>query len=298
MDPLLPNFTSLEKSYDQQRRAIIQQKPLEEDNNNITTDNSKQPDLATSSCGMSESDIVAATLRCVLVGNSGVGKSTLLRSIAGLPPLTEANNTANGTTGCRALAQSVALIVDLPAAKRGKARSSASPVKVRLRLEDTPGSHSMDLLRPRLYADAGAFLLCFSASETSSAEQLVTRWLPELVRHQSGVPILLLAIQSDRQRVHRSVMAKASRAAEIISSTSGMSTSSLLMTCSSTRWQPNGLNETRLLTRLAELAVRPPAAASLVDDLNPINTDANVQNYNSKRSMCCFLTRSSSQQVG
>lgn len=52
-------------------------------------------------------------------------------------------------------------------------------------------------MRPLTYANASVFLVCFSVASRVSFENVQEKWVPELTRHASGKPCILVGTQAD-----------------------------------------------------------------------------------------------------
>lgn len=64
-------------------------------------------------------------------------------------------------------------------------------------LWDTAGIEQYDRLRPLSYLGADIFLLCFDLVQPSSLYNSVDRWITDLNRHASGVPVMLCGNKLD-----------------------------------------------------------------------------------------------------
>ncbi|KAG7492970.1 hypothetical protein MATL_G00020860 [Megalops atlanticus] len=119
---------------------------------------------------------VERKVKCVLVGDGAVGKTSLIVSY-----------TTNGypTEYIPTAFDNFAAVV----AVDGK------PVK--LQLCDTAGQDEFDKLRPLCYTNADIFLLCFSVVSPSSFQNITEKWVPEIRRHSSQAPMVLVGTQSD-----------------------------------------------------------------------------------------------------
>ncbi|MBN3309251.1 ras homolog family member Ua [Amia ocellicauda] len=115
-------------------------------------------------------------VKCVLVGDGAVGKTSLVVSY-----------TTNGypTEYIPTAFDNFAAVV----AVDGK------PVK--LQLCDTAGQDEFDKLRPLCYTNTDIFLLCFSVVCPSSFQNVSEKWVPEIRRHCPRAPVVLVGTQCD-----------------------------------------------------------------------------------------------------
>ncbi|PWN50820.1 Rho3 GTP binding protein [Violaceomyces palustris] len=70
-------------------------------------------------------------------------------------------------------------------------------VTVELSLWDTAGQEEFDKLRSLSYADTHIIMLCFSADNPISLENVESRWMDEIAEHCPGVKIVLIALKCD-----------------------------------------------------------------------------------------------------
>lgn len=59
------------------------------------------------------------------------------------------------------------------------------------------GSSSYDSVRSLSYAEADVFLVCYKISDPSTLYNVKNKWMPEIRRHRSNVPVILCGCQSD-----------------------------------------------------------------------------------------------------
>ena len=116
-------------------------------------------------------------LKCVLVGDSGVGKTSLIMSYT-----TEKFRKEHTPTIYDKFTTSMAVY--------GK--------KINLTLCDTSGSDDFGHLRPLCYPQIDVALICFSVTDYSSFENARNKWIKELKRNCSNdVPIILIGTNID-----------------------------------------------------------------------------------------------------
>lgn len=66
-----------------------------------------------------------------------------------------------------------------------------------LSLWDTAGQEEYDHIRPLSYPDSDVFLICFSVDQTNSFTNIEQKWLPELRKHESKTPYLVVGTKAD-----------------------------------------------------------------------------------------------------
>jgi GTPase SAR1 family protein len=59
------------------------------------------------------------------------------------------------------------------------------------------GSPAYDSVRPLSYQEADVFLLCYKISDPISLYNVKNKWIRELRRHRTDVPVILCGCQSD-----------------------------------------------------------------------------------------------------
>ncbi|MCI4393929.1 hypothetical protein PGIGA_G00163170 [Pangasianodon gigas] len=115
-------------------------------------------------------------VKCVLVGDGGVGKTSLIVSY-----------TTNGYP-----AEHVPTAFD-----NFTVRVDVDGRPVQLQLCDMAGQDDLECLRPFCYRDADVFLLCYSIVTPSSFQSVRERWAPEVRRLCPVAPMVLVGTQSD-----------------------------------------------------------------------------------------------------
>ncbi|CAG5133830.1 unnamed protein product [Candidula unifasciata] len=115
-------------------------------------------------------------IKCVVVGDGAVGKTCLLTSyVENAFPEDYVPTVFDNTTA------------DL----------SVDNVDVTLSLWDTAGQEDYDRLRPLSYPGADVFLLCFALDHKTSAENVKSKWQPELTQYCPQAPIVLVGTKLD-----------------------------------------------------------------------------------------------------
>ena len=66
-----------------------------------------------------------------------------------------------------------------------------------LSLWDTAGQEEYDHIRPLSYPDSDIFLICFSVDATNSFTNIEQKWLPELRKHESKTPFIVVGTKAD-----------------------------------------------------------------------------------------------------
>jgi Ras-related C3 botulinum toxin substrate 1 len=120
--------------------------------------------------------MAAKGIKCVVVGSGAVGKTCLLQSYT-------TNTFPHGYIPTVFDDYSINVIVDNK--------------QINLQLHDTSGVDDYDRLRPLGYPMTDVFLVCFSVVSPSSYESVSYKWIPELLHHAPGVPIILVGTKTD-----------------------------------------------------------------------------------------------------
>jgi small GTP-binding protein len=115
--------------------------------------------------------MAAKGIKCVVVGDGAVGKTSLINGYdVGYFPTVFDDYYIN-------------VIVD--------------DKQINLQLHDTAGGDDYDRLRPLGYPMTDVFLVCFSVVSPSTYESVSCKWIPELLHHAPGVPIILVGCKTD-----------------------------------------------------------------------------------------------------
>ncbi|KAK6199223.1 GTP-binding protein, rho subfamily [Scheffersomyces amazonensis] len=69
--------------------------------------------------------------------------------------------------------------------------------KVELALWDTAGQEDYDRLRPLSYPDSNVILICFSVDSPDSLDNVLEKWIAEVLHFCQGVPIILVGCKAD-----------------------------------------------------------------------------------------------------
>ncbi|KAK7064056.1 GTP binding protein Cdc42 [Favolaschia claudopus] len=109
------------------------------------------------------------TVKCVVVGDEGSGKSSLL------------------------MAYRTNAFPDVPVATNFVKSVKFNGDTYFLSLFDTPDNNNGDTP----YSDSDVFLLCFSVVSPKSFQRIRDKWFPELHHYSPGVPILIVGTQAD-----------------------------------------------------------------------------------------------------
>ncbi|KOS18627.1 GTP-binding protein rhoA [Escovopsis weberi] len=68
---------------------------------------------------------------------------------------------------------------------------------VELALWDTAGQEDYDRLRPLSYPDSHVILICFAIDSPDSLDNVLEKWISEVVHFCSGLPIILVGCKMD-----------------------------------------------------------------------------------------------------
>lgn len=74
--------------------------------------------------------------------------------------------------------------------------------KVELTLWDTAGQEDYDRLRPLSYPDSNVILICYSIDSPDSLDNVLEKWISEVLHFCQGVPIILVGCKADLRNDH------------------------------------------------------------------------------------------------
>ncbi|KAH7928787.1 hypothetical protein BV22DRAFT_1102847 [Leucogyrophana mollusca] len=77
--------------------------------------------------------------------------------------------------------------------------------KVKLSLWDTAGHDDYDRLQPLRYPDSHVILICFAVDSSYSLENVVEKWIAEVLHCCPGVPIIVVGCKKDLRRDPRAI---------------------------------------------------------------------------------------------
>lgn len=116
------------------------------------------------------------TIKCVVVGDGAVGKTCLLISY----------------TTSKFPADYVPTVFDNYAVT-----VMIGDEPFTLGLFDTAGQEDYDRLRPLSYPDSNVILICFSIDSPDSLDNVLEKWISEVLHFCQGVPIILVGCKND-----------------------------------------------------------------------------------------------------
>jgi len=122
-------------------------------------------------------------VKCVCVGDAGVGKSSLLMAFA-------TNSFLADTIPALCRNYNISIVVNEVAYNIGLYDTQSGYV------DRNEGEQS----RIATYKDANVVLLCYSAVNKNSFDNITARWAEELQTHLSGIPVVLVCTNTDLRR--------------------------------------------------------------------------------------------------
>ncbi|KAF7584439.1 GTP-binding protein RHO1 domain protein [Clavispora lusitaniae] len=93
--------------------------------------------------------------------------------------------------------------------------------KVELALWDTAGQEDYDRLRPLSYPDSNVILICFSIDSPDSLDNVLEKWISEVLHFCQGVPIILVGCKVDLRNDPATIKALAQENQQPVSSSEG-----------------------------------------------------------------------------
>ncbi|XP_075947120.1 rho-related GTP-binding protein RhoH [Anarhichas minor] len=121
-------------------------------------------------------DVEEMSVKCVLVGDSAVGKTALLVRFTSETFPETYKPTVFENTG-------VEVYMD--------------GVQISLGLWDTAGNDNFRQIRPRSYQQADVVLVCYSVANPNSLASIQHKWIAEVRENLPKVPVLVVATQTD-----------------------------------------------------------------------------------------------------
>lgn len=125
-------------------------------------------------------DVEEMSVKCVLVGDSAVGKTALLVRFTSETFPDTYKPTVFENTG-------VEVYMD--------------GVQISLGLWDTAGNDNFKSIRPRSYQQADVVLICYSVANPNSLASVQHKWIAEVRENLPKVPVLLVATQTDQREM-------------------------------------------------------------------------------------------------
>jgi small GTP-binding protein len=116
------------------------------------------------------------TVKIVVVGDGAVGKTSMLHSLVkGVAPQ-----------------EYIPTVFD-----NFEHDKSIDDKPVHITLWDTAGQEEYTNIRPLSYPDTNVFLVCFSVEAQSSFDNIASKWLPELKKHEPDTPFVIVGTKCD-----------------------------------------------------------------------------------------------------
>lgn len=93
--------------------------------------------------------------------------------------------------------------------------------KVELTLWDTAGQEDYDRLRPLSYPDSNVILICFSIDSPDSLDNVLEKWISEVLHFCQGVPIILVGCKADLRNDPNTIEALRQQGQQPVSTSEG-----------------------------------------------------------------------------
>lgn len=74
--------------------------------------------------------------------------------------------------------------------------------QIAMMLWDTAGQEDYGKLRPLSYKKSDILLICFAIDNKDSAENIITKWVPEAKQYAPAVPFIIVGTKSDLRKSH------------------------------------------------------------------------------------------------
>lgn len=129
----------------------------------------------------SQASSLLPTIKCVLVGDSAVGKTSLINSYS------RGDERVNFGPYTPTTFDNYAVSVTV----------ENKPIKVQLC--DTSGQDEFSKLRSVWYSEADVFIACYNVVDQASFDNVTTKWVEEINLCCPNIPIILAGLQTDRK---------------------------------------------------------------------------------------------------
>lgn len=126
-----------------------------------------------------QSDRKEQVIRCVIVGDGGVGKSLIVHTYSGSTDKSPGHYYMPGP-------------IDVP-----PVTLTVNDKPKTITLVDTYGQEDYDRYRPLFYPDTDVFLICFSLVSPATLENVEGKWYTEVRHHCPNTPVILVGNNLD-----------------------------------------------------------------------------------------------------